>query len=420
MGFLNNLLGKKEPSKSVEKVEFSELPNWIASKREEIGGSLDEQSAPLLKELPKAVEGLKAAALAIRGVEMKADVPERIKAIVVSSKENYISKIEKAASAIDSSRGAIRAVESIESALQEINHADAKYSGRAAAGFPDGVQKIKHSLNGVIDIHNKISSIIDCRKHKLKLLSEIEKAYKEHTKAVERITSLEGQKGELSKAIKDAESERDGSEREILRIEASDRAEKTEEAKEELYELNDRKKALENSVLNLLSPLKRAFKKYAKAVEDGKASGTDVNKYSEDPVKMYLKGDTILPELLAQMMRAIQSGVIDLEPSEKESTIKKIRTISFTYLDKIREEHMQLCSRMRTLQVMISDNDVSKDIEKLKTRAESLGGKKADEEKKAKKIGDEIAEENGKLEAAVKKINDKVSEFGNGGCELVG
>jgi chaperonin cofactor prefoldin len=171
-------------------------------------------------------------------------------------------------------------------------------------------------------------------------------------------------------------------------------------------------------VLNTLGPFRRVFKKYAKAVKDGKASGINVGKYADDPVGTYFWGEHTLPELLPKMMKAVQTGLLGLDSAESEKSLKKMRAISFSYLEKARSEHNSVVGKIRSLELQIRELSVSDEIEKLKREVGGANSKIASLEKRIEKLDDEIEVEKSKLEEVKKDLENKIASFTGGQREL--
>jgi hypothetical protein len=219
--------------------------------------------------------------------------------------------------------------------------------------------------------------------------------------------------------LKSERSERASKEKEITDIERSERAEKISGMVSELEELNSKKQELEGFVLNVLGPLKRVFKKYAKAIEEGKASGINVGKYANDPAETYLRGEHTLPDILAKIQKSIQTGVLDLDKNESDKAIKKIRAISFSYLEKARSDYNQIVSKIRSIEVQMNEMDINKEIERLQREIESIDGRIDSKSKSIGRIEEEIGEKKGEIMDINRKLTEKLSDFIGGRCEIV-
>jgi len=261
--------------------------------------------------------------------------------------------------------------------------------------------------------------MIKDRKAKLKIVKEAEGILKELNKTADEIKALEARGKEASDAAHVAEDELEDKESDIERMAGSERAKKVAEMKDDAAELKARKQEIEAMLLNMLGPLERMFKKYAKAAAEGKVPMMNANKYSEEPVETYLRGDNTLPELLAKVQTALQANTIRVDGAEEEKMLKKIRAISFSYIDQFRNEHKDLVSKIRTLDVQIAENDVSKDVEKLEREKQSLASAKDEHAKSAAKITEETSEKKATLAELHKRLAEKLSEFISGKCDII-
>jgi len=420
MGFLGKILGSKPDQPKVERLDFSQLPQWLEARKSELGQGLDQKAAPITARVHANLEQINTALGELAVAGMQKEVPDRVKSVVSSSRDNYVAKVKKIISEINAKQNAIELSESLKSALEAITKVDARYGGRANFGFPSGVAKLKKCFNSLVETYGALETMIKDRKVKLKIVKEAESILKELNKTADEIKALEGRGKEASSSSHEAERGLEERESEIERVEGSEKAKKVAEMKDAAAELKARKQEIESMLLNMLGPLGRIFKKYAKAAAEGKVPMMTANKYSEEPVETYLRGDNTLPELLAKMQMALQTNTIRMDSVEEEKMLKKIRAISFSYIDQFRNEHKDIVSKVRTLEVQIAEMDVSKDVEKLERERQSLASTKEEHSKSAAKIDEDMGEKKAALAELHKQLAEKLSEFICGKCEITG
>jgi chromosome segregation ATPase len=418
MGFLDSIFGKKEVEVRVERFNFPELGEWIEKHKSEIGGGYDEGAQMQVERIPDVISEIGAVLEGLGSSEVHKDVPQRVKSTVESSKDNYISKLRKELDSV-STENPMKASESLNSSLASIRDLYGKYGSRVKFGFPGELSELRKKLNDLIGISNELNTALEGRKGKTKSLKRVEKDYKKAKKIESGISEAEGKKDSAKNEMKELEAEREKKEKEADRLEKSDRAEKLASMQAELKGLKERKQELENYVLNVLGPLKRVFKKYAKAVKEGKASGINVSKYAEDPVDTYFWGEHTLPDLLAKIQKSIQTGVLDLDKSEGEKAVKKIRNINFSYLEKTRSEYNAATSRIRSLEMKIKNTSLEKELERKAREIKSLDSKKEALGKRIEKIESEIEDSKIRLNDAKSKLEKSVSDFIGGRAEII-
>ncbi len=419
MGFLGGLLGKKEPGVKVEKIQFSELTGWEAQQRLLLSGSLDEKSNDAANRALGIIGDARSGLDALGKAPFKRELQERAESMITSARDNYVAKVGKALEGLSEASDALRLSEELGKTLEEISAVDMKYGERANFGYPDELNALRRCFNRLVDASGELNALLGEKKKKLKVLKEIENA-------LNRLNEINAEQDELAKRRVEAASGLRGAERalqeDVRGVDEIDNSKNMEMIRSMEYELTDlraKRQELENFVLNVLGPLKRAFKKYAKAIEDGKATGMNVDKYADDPSGTYLRGDQGLPDLLASTIRAVQAGSLELDEGEGEKTVKKIRNISFSYLDKARSEHNVLVSRIRSLEVKINELSVEKEREKLQREIDSLHEKIAEASKSVERAEETLEER--RLEAVDlrKSLELKISDYIGGKCELV-
>jgi len=415
MGFLD-FLGKKEPELKIVSISFSELPSWVENHKTELkGGIADNYSDELGQALEKIGDQLDNLEKASVGRE----VQKRIESIVVSSRDNYVSKLRKSLDEIKPDENPLKLSEDITTTLGQIQKIDLKYGQRAGFGFVDEVGKVKKELNKLVDISNKLNESLDERKKKLSKLRAVETQLKNINGAIEEINKLEERRDKDQDELRESKHEKALKEKNVDDIEHSEQAETVAGIESELKNLKARKQELESLVLNILGPLKRVFKKFARAVAEGKASGINVDRYAEDPVETYLRGEHTLPDLLVKIQKAIQTGTVTLEGNEGEKTVKKIRAISFSYLEKTRSEYNEIVSKIRTLELRAKELSVTKELERVQREADSLNETIESAAKRIDKREEEIEGRKLEIESMRKTLTDKISDFIGGRCELV-
>lgn len=419
MGFLDSFLGKRSNAqKSAERMKLADLPGWANKGRGELCAEPEGKTDPAAERAVLAVNYIKDAIAGLEKAEMQKDVPQRIKSVVVSSRDNYVSRINKVIGSIDTTASPIELSDLLCKALEGVREIDMKYGGRVNFGFPDELSRVKKELNVLVDASNGLNSHLEGRKKRLKLLGEIEGMLKEANDSLEEIKKLESQKSHSVKELEEIKNLKGKKESDVGKIEASEQVVNVRVMKAEMAKLVERKQEIEVFVLNVLGPLKRALKKFARVAGD-KSVSANAERYAEEPVETYLRDDNGLPELAAKVMKAVQSKSLGLDQDESEKTVRKIRAICFPHLEKARSEYITITSKIRGLEVKIRDFDLDGEIDKARREVEGLNYKLESEPKAIEKLGESIAEEKMKLEEMKIKLAEKLSDFTGNRCEVV-
>jgi DNA repair exonuclease SbcCD ATPase subunit len=419
MGFLDGLLGKKDVEVRIERMRMSELPNWVAREKRDLKEGKGEKESALLKKIMESVDGLMPLLESLGESEIEKDVQQRIKTIVASSRDNYVSKIKRLLEGLNLEANEITLSEELGDTLDKIKKLDLKYGERIRFGFEDELNKVRKALNGLVSLSGELDNLVGERKRKLQLGKKIEKEMAKYEALEKEITELKSRESKVVAEMEEKKQSKETTLKGMDAIEHSDRAEKLCAMKLELESLEEKKKTIETLILNILGPLKRIFKKYAKAISEGKASGINVGKYANDPAGTYLWGEHTLPDLLAKIQKAIQTGVLELDGVEADKTLKKIRAISFAYLEKSRAEYNTVTSRIRTLEKQVGDLDVSKEIEKLQREADNIQKRIESDSESVKRAEEEIDEKRSNMKELEASLSKLLSEYSNCTVELL-
>jgi len=418
MGLFGKIRGSDSKTEE-ERIVFSELPAWLSNKRAGMESDLEKKLESHKKKTRDVAKELGEKLEALRKANVSKDMIGRIDSIVTSSRDNYASGMLRALEDIHANAKALEFAYALRTSLVAMKELDLKYGERVNYGFHDQLSKVKKVLNGLVDLSNDTKAASAGIESANDRLIGIENELSSANSELAKITSYEARKKCFVEDVEVARSEISRKEAEIHRLESSDRAERVKVMKTEVEGLKGKKQEIENAMLNVLGPLKRVFKLYARAVSDGKVSGPNAGKYAEDPISTYLRGDNTLPELFAGMLRALQTGLLETDQVEIDKTLKKIRNISFTYIEKLRSEYTTIVSNLRSLEVKIAELDVSKESERLLRDIDNLNDKLLLEAKEIEKLENDAREEGGRLNGLKMDLAAKLSEFTGHRVEIV-
>jgi acetyl-CoA carboxylase alpha subunit len=119
------------------------------------------------------------------------------------------------------------------------------------------------------------------------------------------------------------------------------------------------------------------------------------------------------------MVKAIQTGVLDLDDSEKEKSLKKMRAISFSYLEKTRSEYNTAVGSIRSLKQRKKSLSISREVERMQKEADNINSRIGSNEKIIDKLASEIEDERLKFIESSNNLAKKLSDFIGGRAELV-
>lgn len=420
MGFLDRIFkGEKKAEASVRRLNFPELPSWVGGQRASLEKGLSEGGREMVGRLPGILEDIEEKLGELEKAEMHKSVEQRIRSIVSSSRDNYVSGTRKALSGL-SGEDLLALSNGISDTLDKIKNLDQRYGERVSFGFREQVSRVKKELNKLVDLSKDMEGAIGEGRKKLEIL----KAAQEEIGGVEgilkEIEGLEERASEVRRAVKEAEKDREQDERRISQIRVGDESRKYDELKSKLATLEARRGEIRSAILNMLGPLRRVMKKYKKAIDSGRAASMgNLSRYLNEPVETFLNGDNTLPDVLVGLQKAVQSGALEMDKAESEKVVKKIRAISFSYMEKLRSECNVLGSNIRSVELSMARYDVNKEIEELERDMEGKAKKSDREGKSLEKVEREIAAKREEISGIESKLGEKLSQYTGGRVEIV-
>lgn len=393
MGFLDRFLGGKEQVPGVLTIQVSELDN-ILEKEKRSHLHSDPGTEDLAAGIKDGLSNIKSLLEKLGKSQVRSDIVPRAKSMIEGARKNYL---EKTGQAIDEAEDAAQRdiyefSSTLDNKLAEISKIDIKYGERTKAGFEKGVAEIRKSLNKIVNESRELKEALENDKGKLKVLSDATKQKKRMDTAIAKLSELEGKKRDLYGQYQEIDLTLLDHRKKIENIRNSSSAEKGEQIGRELAALEQKRKELEGQILNMLGPLKRVFKKYARIVDAAAIKTYNLEKYAKDPVETFLRGDDTLADLLAKIQKSISSKKLDMDAQESERSIKKIRNISFSYLEKIRGEYNETISRIRTLELSQKEVDISSEVQRLQRELDLILVSLEDHRKKMRAVEDAIDE----------------------------
>jgi cell division protein FtsB len=426
MSFLKRFFGEKKEEADLKKdseplnLDLSEVEGRV---RERLR---DKKSTVLTESLYSVEEILREKKIArgiiehIKETDFDEDIKERTYKPILTSKPIYVRGMieglkgikEKKPESFEELEGFHK---STTKALKSIQSVQLKQGRYMSFAFRVEMIKLGSALNKVIDETEKLGGnlselqdliqvggeVIKNAVHLQDHFNEIEEGEKHAKKATKRVAEKEREIKSVEKEIKDLEDSKEY--REYLNEKA------------ELEALKISQKNLENSIFNLISPLKRPFRKFEKFLER-RGSDSDkkllekLNEYQETPKTAFLKEnphDIVLEKLISSLKEALISGDVKLHQKEKAKTFTKVESLSGDQLKKLLREHIKLREKKDLLNGQLTKSVVLKRRETLIKKRE---GYETDRNALVRKAGEESFQKVGLIEYK-EKIEEGMSKL---------
>jgi chromosome segregation ATPase len=419
MGFLGKILGGKKEEVRIEQLQFAQLPGWLEKQRESLEGGISGESKGVVEKLPEIINSIKGRLENLEKAEMHKSVEQRIQSIVSSSRDNYVSGLRKALSGLEGD-DPLKLSAKISESLEKMKKLDHRYGERVSFGFREQLSPVKKELNRLVDLSTQMERSIGGKREKIKILKAAQGDAEGIEGILKQIGDLEEREIEVREEIKEAEKAVEQGGMGISQIRGSEESKKYEELRSRLEALESRRAEIKSTVLNMLGPLKRVMKKYKRAADSGRAASMgNISRYLNEPVETFLNGDNTLPDVLVGMQKSIQSGALEMDKTESENVLKKIRAISFSYLEKLRSENNVLGSNVRSVGLSMAQYDVNQEIEGLEREIEAKTRGVEKERKSLEKVEREIAEKRGEISRIESELGEKLSQYTGGRVEII-
>lgn len=371
INFLRNLFGKKE-----EEVKLEELEEWF-NRNVKPGTSGIKEG---IEEIKNAKERLEANLEALKKVEIKQNVQQKVKDVVLGNVPAYIRVVEIFLEKIEppeelSSQNTTNFYETIQKELDQFGKKTARnfaimqtLIGEELAATAKDIKKIDEASKKINREADGLKKFEDAKE----AVSKAGESKKNEKDILEMKKRHEDEKSELEKQLREATKSMEA-------LEVSKEAKELDELKKETSRIETKKKEKDHELLSLFSPLQKAFKRYnnifyIKKVEDYINNSAEALKQDREmEITKYLK----------DVKNMIKEGKIELKEDKKKKALESLEKLDEAYLKKFIEEHETLEGEIKTIREKEIENKYEKE-------RESLEKQKQEKEKRLELVKKEI------------------------------
>jgi len=419
MGFLDKFLGgKSEEPKQTKKLQFSEVEGWIKQQKAYIEDRISKDSESILNEVSGILNEIKKRNEGLTEATMHKDVQQRIRSIVSSSRDNYVTGVRNLMDKLED-LDTINAKETVADVLSDLHKLDSKYGERVYFGFPDEIRKVKKGIKNLAKVSAELEEAIGGKKEKLALLDKSLDKVRAINDELETTKELNVRIENSESAISNMEKQKEGLEGKGESIKGSQRAEDLDKSKGELSTYTNKRNEIEAIILNTLAPLKRVFKKYKRVAETGRYPLGNVTGYLDNPVGTFLDGDETFEVLISNVKKAVDENGLELTSGEKDKILKKISSINVARIRNLRVEYIDLKDKIDDLESQVSKLEISDELEGLNRKAGSMEKSISEEKGRLDKAKIEFQNKQKDISQKEGELASELSKYMGGKCEII-
>jgi DNA repair exonuclease SbcCD ATPase subunit len=398
---------KKEPKKSI-KMSLSKVEKWAGDASADIKEDLTSGMQQDADEILQAVEEAREIVEEIRDYKPPPEIKKRMFKPVKTAKPKYVKGMLDGLGIIRPMKGAtyealvdfnIRT----QKAMKIIHRVQINQGRITATFFQEEMPRLGTALNRIIDSQKAIEEGIEDAEKKGERAESIKAKMRKLRVAKEAQKDQKAQAKKAQEEIKEREASRDKCKEELEKFKQSPDYQKLKELEKELADAREKLASTESKGRNILGPLIRVLRKYAREAKD-----KDTKKVTESYIKNpqaalfeSAEGADVIIKILNEALAMAKRGEIAIEEKRREkvenavdsllgvkgehNTIKKEteRIKSELASSSIKEEQSALEDKLREAEM---------DIEVLKREAESANTNAKQKRAETKRLKKELEE----------------------------
>jgi len=426
MGFLEKIFGKKKEEETLpetpENIELN-LNDTEAWFEDEISGftkTINTDAEALTKQIKNISENLESSLQILETKESEDELKGRMKKLAIDNKTSFIKKVKAFNSSISppNPKSTLLFSEFCTKIISDINRMTKEMSKNiyfAKMLFAEETNDITAELNSMTRLAHEFQKKQDM--HKIDQITEIRNLLQE-IKCLSETQKKENKRLEQKKqALEELHDEKNRTQKNLQKLEASEESSRLKQMLKEKDDLNDEISMNRNCIIQIFSPLAKAFKKYERFSSLSADDAKILAAYIESPFGA-LKIDTeytILDKITGETEKLITSGKIDLKDRQKDKALTRIKALKdHSLLNRHLSEHSRLKEQLKDLETSLKAIKINRETETAKRKLKDIESNIEDEEQDIQKIentqndtDETISLKIEKLEKALSKISGK-------------
>lgn len=288
-------------------------------------------------------------------------------------------------------------------ALKIIQKTQLSQGHMIATFFQEEIPRLGTALNRIIDLQKSIEEGIEDREGKEGRITSIKIAVAELREAIDVQEHLKADAKKTQAEIDAMETKHTKSEEELKRLRKGKAYQELANIEEDLANVEERLATIESRGRNLIGPLLRVLRKYARVAAD-KVTKRVTESYIKNPQTTFFEkadGAVIITRILKEVCAMAERGELAIDKKEREKVDNAIASLS-----SIKEEHTAVKNEEQRLKDALASSSVKKeeaiitaelknaeeDIKRLRAEVESTKAGAKEKKKEIKRLKKQLEE----------------------------
>ena len=392
---------KKEP-RSPCSMGLDDVDTWVEGASKKRQEALVSETQPVVDEILQLKEAASEIVEEIRDYKPPPEIKKRMFKPVLTAKPKYVKGMldgldhihppvnDTYDALVDFNARAVKALKIIHKTQLNQGHIIAMF-------FQEEIPRLGTVLNHIIDLQKSIEEGIEDKEEREAGASSIKTVVAELRDAIDAKGHLKDEAAKAQKEINALETKRAKDEKELKRLREGTAYRKLADLGGKLAHVQEKLAAVEGRGRNLLGPLLRVLRKYARAAAD-KGTKRVTDAYVKNPQTTFFEeadGAKVITRILNEVCAMAERGELALDKKEREKVDNAMAN-----LDSIKEEHTTIKKEEQRLKEALASSSVKKeeatitaglkhaeeDIKRLYAEAESAKAGAKEKKKEIKRL----------------------------------
>jgi len=403
----------KEEEITEEKINFSELSNWLDNKEKPLLDNLKNEVNKVIKEIESEKEKLFDNIKKLKNAKLQnPNIPNRVKTIMEGNRSAFIKKVSHVFENIGLKYSDFEEIKDKSKELEKTIHSLGKgtarsyqilneFFAREVSSIAINIKNIENKAKGIREsnYYNKISSI-----------NEIKHYFSELNGKMQSKERLLGELKSEKSNLENSKEESSEIKRKIKGIKSGEEYKNFEELLRGKENLEKGIKNIENMLFHDFSVLERALKKYSKVSFENE-------KLIEGYLKNFIKAldednELIIVKAVIGLRKAIEENKLGLDNKKSKKVLSKTKELDKEYFSSSQSKYKEIKEKLGKVTADIRNSKTKKHLDDSADKLKILEGKIESLNNKISILNNEIEKiDSDKLRQGLQeKINNKLNE----------
>lgn len=400
---------KREEKKELQApctMGLDDVETWVEETSKNRQEALVSEMQPVIDEILQLKDAAREIVEEIRDYKPPPEIKKRMFKPVLTAKPKYVKGILDGLDNIrppanDTYDALVEFNARTVKALKIIHKTQLNQGHIIAMFFQEEIPHLGTVLNRVIDLQKSIEEGIEDREEIGERASSIKTAVAKLREAIDAERRLKDKAAKAQKEINALEAKRAEDEKELKRLREGTAYRKLADLERELAHVQEKLTTVEGRGRNLLGPLLRVLRKYARAAAD-KGTKRVTDTYVKNPQTTFFEetdGALVITRILNEVCAMAERGELALDKKEREKVDNAIAN-----LGSIKEEHTTIKKEEQRLKEALASAAVKKeeatitaglkqaeeDIKRLYVEVENAKSGAEEKEQEIKRLKDQL------------------------------